>query len=59
MPICQAMKKKLSEYDPAINRQIIEISQWTQDIRHKPGKANAVSHWLSLQHAHRHRLPDA
>ena len=49
MPIVQLAKsRKLPEFDPVALRQMVEISHWCTDIRHRPGKANIPSDQLSI-----------
>ena len=47
LPLCQAMDKEIPLHDPQTYRQIMEISQFTQDIRHISSQSNLIADWLS------------
>ena len=48
LPLCQAMDSdKIPLHDPQSYRQIMEISQFTQDIRHISGKKNVFADFLT------------
>ena len=48
LPLCQAMdSEKIPLHDPQTYRQLLEISQFTRDIRHISGKNNVFPDWLS------------
>ena len=59
LPIAQAMKsQKLPEHDPPSLRQLLEIANWTQDIRHVPGVDNEASDWMSRRPDYEARSAD-
>ena len=48
LPLCQAMDSdKIPLHDPQTYRQLMEIAQFTRDIRHVSGKFNVVADWFS------------
>ena len=48
MPLIQAFKNPdAQKHDAVAQNQLVEISQWTSDVRFIAGKSNVVSDWLS------------
>ena len=63
-PLCQAFKNsESSKYDPIARNHLVEVSNWTQDIRHVAGRLNAVPDLLSrppgVPLGTAHQLPEA
>ena len=46
--LCHAFKSETSQdYDPLAKAHLVEIGQWTRDIRHIEAKNNQMADWLS------------